>query len=296
MRSFAVSIALVIILCMFPTEKTYCQLMVGEQAPAFSLKSTEGKSHEIAELAQRPLNILFFFDAESKSSRESLAVLVRILNEYQTEDLAIWGVTQSSKAAIQNLGVQIPVFLDTSDVSHLYQAEFILPTFYVLGPDLKIIYIYQGGGKTTEILLRKLLAGKLTSPNQKEELFQQHKNAGIQAFRDKRYELAYRELDNALSLKMNRECYLYLAYTLIELKQETKIEATLENGIRLYPDDVRFYQIYGRYLLAHDQTQKAITVLEAALKVNPDDMNLRYLKDFALLSNQQDKPLPTDQQ
>jgi len=295
MRSLAVGVALVMTLCLFPKEKSYGQLVAGEPAPAFSLKSTKGISHEIAELTQRPLNILFFFDADSKSSRESLAALVGILNEYQTEGLAVWGITQSSKEAVQNLKIQIPVLLDDSDVNHLYHADFLLPAFYVIGPDLKIIDVYQGGGKTTEIQLRSLLRDKLISPEQKEKLFQQHKLSGIQAFRDKQYELAYRELDHALSLRKDRECHLYLSYTLIELKQETKIEAALEDGIRVYADDVRFYQIYVRYLLAHDQTQKALNVLEAALNVKPDDMNLRYLKDFALLSLQESGPSSKDQ-
>jgi tetratricopeptide (TPR) repeat protein len=46
--------------------------------------------------------------------------------------------------------------LDNAGVSDRYQARFIMPTVCVIGPDLKVLDFFQGGGKTIEIMLMRL--------------------------------------------------------------------------------------------------------------------------------------------
>ena len=74
--------------------------------------------------------------------------------------MAVWGITRSSReAAVEftnQANLTFPVLLDASDVSDLYQARLILPTVCILGPELKALDYFQGGGKTTEIMLVRL--------------------------------------------------------------------------------------------------------------------------------------------
>ena len=51
------------------------------------------------------------------------------------------------------------------------------------------------------------------TPKVMAERFQKQKNAGINAFKDRKFGDAYQALEKALSLKEDREVYLYLAYT-----------------------------------------------------------------------------------
>jgi tetratricopeptide (TPR) repeat protein len=46
--------------------------------------------------------------------------------------------------------------MDTGAVSKSYQAERILPTTCILGPDLKVMDLLHGGGKSTEVMLVRL--------------------------------------------------------------------------------------------------------------------------------------------
>ena len=77
----------------------------------------------------------------------------------------MWAITRSAKDKVSEFvkksGVAYPVLLDTSKVSDLYQARFVLPTIYILGPELRILDYIQGGGKATEIMLVKLAEKEL---------------------------------------------------------------------------------------------------------------------------------------
>jgi peroxiredoxin len=136
------------------------QITPGQSAPVFSLKDTEGVSHDLATLKGHAVIILYFFDVKSRPSQEGLLSLHQLIKRYEGADLIVWSVTRSSKEEVANFAAQIalnfPVLLDNSGVSDLYQARFILPTVCVLGKDLNIREYRQGGGKITEISLQRL--------------------------------------------------------------------------------------------------------------------------------------------
>jgi tetratricopeptide (TPR) repeat protein len=62
---------------------------------------------------------------------------------------------------VESSGLSFPVLLDVSEISDLYQARQILPTVCTIGPGLKILDYFQGGGKTTEIMLVRLAERQL---------------------------------------------------------------------------------------------------------------------------------------
>jgi tetratricopeptide (TPR) repeat protein len=51
--------------------------------------------------------------------------------------------------------------LDTGGISDAYNAKLVLPTIYILGPALKVVDYFQGGGKHIEIMFVKLAEKQL---------------------------------------------------------------------------------------------------------------------------------------
>jgi hypothetical protein len=129
---------------------------------------------------------------------------------------------------------------------------------------------------------RKVLIAvkKALTPEELSKRFESHKSRGIAAFKERRYGDAYQELLQASKLKADREVYLYLVYTLSNLGEEKKMTQTLEQAIKAFPYEVRLYQVYVKYLVAHDQKEKALSLLERALKLNPGDQNLMFMKQY----------------
>ncbi len=146
------------------------QLMPGEEAPGFTLEDVYGRKHKLSSVKDNSLIILYFFDTDSPASQEGLLSLNKLVSQFPTADLLIWGITTSSKNKVSDFIVAhdagFPVMIDSQDVSAKYGAEFILPTTYILGPGLKIVDYFQGGGESTEKMLLALAEKEL----QREEL------------------------------------------------------------------------------------------------------------------------------
>ena len=141
------------------------QLCTGKAVPLFSLKDIQGKTYDISGLKNQPMVIIYFFDIESRPSLEGLLNIDNLSKQYKNADLMVWGITCSPKGKVSNFIARIkptfPVLLDTAGVSDLYQARLILPTICILGPELNLLDFFQGGGKTTEVMLVRLAERKL---------------------------------------------------------------------------------------------------------------------------------------
>lgn len=138
----------------------YGQSTSGQTAPAFSLKDLKGQTFDLSQLKERPMAILYFFDVESRPSQEGLLSLNQLSQQYKGADLIVWAITASARekasAFMKSTGLAFPVLFDGSGVSDLYKARQVLPTVIIVGPSLKILDIFQGGGKTTEVMLVRL--------------------------------------------------------------------------------------------------------------------------------------------
>ncbi|MFZ1983915.1 MAG: tetratricopeptide repeat protein [Desulfatitalea sp.] len=147
------------------TGVTYGQLSVGQAAPPFVLKNSQGQSFDLVGMKDQPMLILYFFDADSRPSQEGMLSLDNLAKKYKDAELAVWGVTRSSPAQVKQFQSQsklsFPVLLDDGKVADAYAARTILPTVCIVGPDLKLLDYFQGGGKTTEALLVTLAERKL---------------------------------------------------------------------------------------------------------------------------------------
>ena len=149
----------------FGSEVCTGQMTPGQTAPAFTLKDSKGKTHDLSQMRDQPMVILYFFDVESRPSQEGLLNLNQLAQQYKDTGFKVWAITLSSEGKVAEFAARsslnFPVLLDHAGVSDQYQARQILPTVCIIGPGLKLLDVFQGGGKTTEIMLVRLAEREL---------------------------------------------------------------------------------------------------------------------------------------
>ena len=136
------------------------KFLTGQTAPTFALKDLNGHMQDFAKVSGKDLKILYFFDAKARVSQEGLISLNDLARQYESANMLVWAITRSSKSDAQQFKagsrVDIPILLDTSNVSNLFNARVVLPTVCIVGPRSKVLHHFQGGGKSTEIMLTRL--------------------------------------------------------------------------------------------------------------------------------------------
>ncbi len=125
-----------------------------------------------------------------------------------------------------------------------------------------------------------LFDDKAITPEVMDRRFEEHKRKGIDAFTKRRFGDAHQELTAALTIRKDPEVFLYLAYAQSSMGEEDKMVETLEQGLSAFPYEVRLYQIYIKYLAANGENEKALNLLNRAIKMNPDDQNLLFMKQY----------------
>ena len=155
-----------ILLLIFMLPQIGCaQFKKGDIAPDFTLEDVYGRPYQLAAMKDNSLIVLYFFDTASAASQDGLLTLNKMLRKFEGTDLLVWGITTSSKSSVSDFIVDhnasFPVMQDQKGVSATYQAEYVLPTVYILGPGRKIIDTFQGGGKSTEKMLVSLAEREL---------------------------------------------------------------------------------------------------------------------------------------
>ncbi len=156
---------MVITVSMTGISTSHAGLAAGDAAPGFKLNDINGRSYDLAVVKDQPMVILYFFDVESRSSQEGLLNLDNLAKKYEDADLMVWAIAVSSREKIARFVSAtrpvFPVLLDKGTVSDLYHARQVLPTVCILGPGQKMLDYFQGGGKSTEIMLVRLAERKL---------------------------------------------------------------------------------------------------------------------------------------
>jgi tetratricopeptide (TPR) repeat protein len=146
-------------------EPGYGYLSFGQIAPSFSLKDLKDQTYDLTQMKERPMIVLYFFDVDSKPSKDGLLSLNQLAKQYKGGELTVWAITLSPKEKVSSFvsanRIGFPVLLDKSGISNAYQAHLILPTVCIVGPGLKILNYIQGGGKTSEIMLVSLAEREL---------------------------------------------------------------------------------------------------------------------------------------
>jgi tetratricopeptide (TPR) repeat protein len=162
---WAISAAILVAVTTVGIGFSHAQLTPGQIAPIFSLKDFKGKAYDLSQMKDHPMIILYFFDVESRPSQQGLLNLDQMAKQYKDADFIAWGITCSSKEKVENFvdmtNPSFPILIDKTQVSELYQARLILPTVCIIGPEIKLLDYFQGGGKTTEVMLLRLAEREL---------------------------------------------------------------------------------------------------------------------------------------
>ncbi len=154
-RSIVMSFA--VLVALLSGAVSHGKVSPGKTAPSFVLTDLAGRSHDLSKVSGRPMTILYFFDGESRPSQEGLVSLNELAKRHKGSDLAVWAITRTTKEKVAGFGtsagITFPILLDGGAVGDLYGARVVLPTVCILGPSLKVLDYFQGGGKTTETML-----------------------------------------------------------------------------------------------------------------------------------------------
>ncbi len=164
-KFYLIIMIIMVMMIFYSVEVSNGKLASGESAPFFSLDDLQGERYDLSSVKETPMVVLYFFDIESRPSQEGLLTLNELIKRYRDIDFKVWAITLSAKDKVADFagrsGLDFPVLLDNSDVSDNYQARLILPTVCIVGPGLKVLDYFQGGGKHTEVMLVRLAEREL---------------------------------------------------------------------------------------------------------------------------------------
>ena len=159
------SIIVIMLAVLLWTGSGYCQPAQGTTAPLFSLKDIKGQNYDLARAQDSQLTILYFFAVDSRPSQEGLLNLNDLARQNPGGGLKVWAVSMSAPDKVRQFadqtGLSFPLLVDKGQVSDLYKARMVLPAVCIVGPGLKVLDYFQGGGKTTEAMLTRLAEREL---------------------------------------------------------------------------------------------------------------------------------------
>ncbi len=144
-------------------------LPVGSQAPDWTLKTPEGKSVSLAQLRGKVV-VLDFWATWCPGCIQAMPSLQRLHEKFEGKPVAVLGVnvgerspTADPVAFMKQRGFTYELLLNGGEVSQAYRVLGI-PTFYVIGPDGKVVHAATGlspaGEKELEKTIESLLEKK----------------------------------------------------------------------------------------------------------------------------------------
>lgn len=123
-------------------------LTIGQIAPDFTLKNTQGKNLNLTE--QRGSIILVNFWASwCGPCRKEMPILQKLQDKYQDLGVSVWGINveqenQAGKDFLADLDLSFSIFFDqTNALSATYQVE-AMPTTVIIDRDGVVRYVFRG--------------------------------------------------------------------------------------------------------------------------------------------------------
>ena len=133
-------------------EDRMSNIVPGNVAPGFSLKSLQGKEFSLGSALQHGPVVLSFFKVSCPVCKFTFPFLERLYKQYGGPDVSFVGVSQDSASASRDFahefGVTFPILIDTAGypVSNAYGLATV-PTFFLINPDGKVQVSSVGFGK-----------------------------------------------------------------------------------------------------------------------------------------------------
>jgi peroxiredoxin len=118
-------------------------LTAGAKAPAFALRSTDGKTSNLADALKKGPVVAAFFKVSCPTCQFTAPFLERLYEAYGGEKFTLWGISQDDAADTrefcQEFEVEFPTLIDENgySVSNQYGITNV-PTVFLIAPDGKI--------------------------------------------------------------------------------------------------------------------------------------------------------------
>ena len=141
-------LAKVIAIVLFSSSLKVSALNIGQLAPDFTLKSTQGKNLRLAE-QRGQIIVINFWASWCAPCRKEMPVLQTFHTKYNDLGVAVWGVNveqenQAGRDFLADLNLTFPLFFDASNtISANFQVE-AMPTTVIVDRNGHVRYIFRG--------------------------------------------------------------------------------------------------------------------------------------------------------
>ncbi len=140
-------------------------LKTGNAAPAFTLEGTDGQKHRADEIKAKGLGFLAIIKVTCPTCQYALPFLERVYQKIKEARIPFWGIVQDpmdkAKEFAKQYGTTFPYLID--DNPYAVSKSFgisIVPTWFVVDGDLKIIAFGESWVREEYVKLATLLAEK----------------------------------------------------------------------------------------------------------------------------------------
>ena len=146
--AFSRVLAKIIAIILLSSTLKVSALDIGQSAPDFTLKSTQGKNLNLAE-QRGQIIVINFWASWCGPCRKEMPVLQTFHNKYQNLGVSVWGVNveqenQAGQDFLADLNLNFPIFFDSSNkISANYQVE-AMPTTVIVDRDGNQRLLHKG--------------------------------------------------------------------------------------------------------------------------------------------------------
>ena len=223
---------------------------------------------------------VYFFDVDKPPMVEELNILNDLSLKYRNINLPIWGITRSDKSEVltflEKTNIGLPILLDNSNVSDLYNAKKILPTVCIIGPNLKVLNHLTGTNRAQTVLVK--LAERKLEQDKPEEA----KRITDQVLRENPDNNEAQAVNGKSDADMNN------------LKQAEQMAKKLiaKKG----PSEMAGKEILAKVYMRQGRTDKALKIIKEVLKKAPDRAWPHILKGDILYSQGKKKEAEAEYQ
>lgn len=123
-------------------------LDIGELAPDFTLKSTQGENFNLSE-QRGQIIVINFWASWCGPCRKEMPMLESLHNKYNNLGVSVWGINveqenQAGKDFLADLNLSFPIFFDSSNkIAANYQVE-AMPTTVIIDRNGQVRHVFRG--------------------------------------------------------------------------------------------------------------------------------------------------------
>lgn len=149
---------LLLVASVFPATSAPLEKM--DVIPNFSLQTIDGRTYTTSEIAKADLAVLYFFSTKCKPCAAGLTRLQKLAGELKEKAPLVVAIGKQSTSELHayaaKLGLHFKVASGDRRTLRAFQAQYVYPTAYVLGPEGRILETLQGDHAGISALLLSL--------------------------------------------------------------------------------------------------------------------------------------------